>query len=223
MLNFKQFNESLNDVIGTTDGYGPEKSGKNAKKIYSSFDHPSHKDFDYNDHDAAASAHSSKMYDVRRQLFPKQREYLSKVQKEKLEKDPTYIYHKTQKELHEEEANRLAKPHDDKLAQRMIEIEKAEIEKRKEEKKFKKEVWKKIPIEDRNKIEQIVAKLDQLKQYHALDTPNGTTVKEQRYKLKKMIQNIEEPYYKKYRNISNILTNKKLSDVDDKTGLFSND
>lgn len=158
MLTFQQFNESVNDVIGTTDGYGPAKSGKNA------------------------------------------------------------IYHKTQKELHEKEADRLSKPDNDKLKEeKLLRIRK--------EAAFKKEVWKKMNAKDQNNLICLRDALYNLRQYHPLDTAPLTfnTVKEQRNKLRKMIQNIEEPYYKKYRNISNILTNKKLSNLDDKTGLFSND
>lgn len=211
------------EVIGDTDGYGPSKSGKNAIKIYNNFNNPAHLNFDDIDHEAAAAAHGTHMFKIRSKMFPN-KEYLSQKQKSILEQDKDYIFHKTQQELHYKKSQELydnsnKKKQNEKSFNDRIKKEK---EQQKLEKIFKKEVWKKIPIEERNLIEQCVARLDQLKQYHPLDTPGGSsTVKEQRASLKAKIKKIEDKYYQKYRNMFDVLTSKKLSDFDSKTGLFT--
>lgn len=223
-------NITSDEIIGTTDGYGPNKSGKNAKKIYSNYDHPFHQDFDAIDHEAAAERHSLKMFDIKNKLFPKTApsklkpfKKLTPNQQIELEKNPEYAHHKLQKELHSKASEELSKPDQERLEKNYQERRKQELERLKKDRIYKKEIWKRIPIEERNQIEQYVTRLEQLKPYHPSDVPPGPSadnVSTIRRRLKNKIKQIEDKYYKEYMHLYDVITNPKTKNVNDKTGIF---
>lgn len=98
-----------------------------------------------------------------------------------------------------------------------------QLENRRKEALFKKEVWKKIPKEDQDKLISMRYNLSNLRDEFKYLSKRGNDVSDTKKKItryKKIIRELENKYYDKYRDMFDVLTNPTLADIDEKTGVF---
>lgn len=205
---YKRFLENNGDeILGTTYGYGEDKSGEGQKNIYMNFDHPAHTDFDYRDHEAAEDLHRSAAYKIHRDVLNQVSPNLTKLyrkpsavqqkQIDELLKGTKYNFHKEQEALHRKKSEELYEPigkiEDLKIAQRKADSAKAEAEQR----KVDAEKLKSMSEEDKQMINKLNTKLKSLAHHHPADSINfGVSIAEERRKLRDKIQQIKNKYLK---------------------------
>lgn len=180
--------------IGSTDGFGKHKSGKNAKEVYNNFNHESHKDFDSIDHEAAATAHGNEIFERHRELAKENKlSFGGAAHKKVVENDDLVSYHKEQKKLHEDKSSELYENSGEKAKDdaKMKKIKEANESDKKKEVQEKREKIKSLPQEDRNEISRLKNRLESLSHHHPQDDGgSGMSIKEVRANIKSKIDKI---------------------------------